>query len=225
MTMLVPAEPGPFAFDLETAALVVIDMQRDFLEPGGFGAALGNDVSLLGAAVEPLQRVLGTARELGMTIIHTREGHRPDLTDCPPAKLARGGFIGQDSPNGRILVRGEYGHDIVDAPAPPPGEVGFGKPRKGSFYATDLELMLRNRGVRSLIVTGVTTEVCVHTTVREANDRGFECLVLEDCCGSYFPEFHEVALRMIVAQGGIFGWIGTSDDLLTALPVNAVAGA
>jgi nicotinamidase-related amidase len=225
MTTFVPAKPGPFAFDLETTALVVIDMQRDFLEPGGFGAALGNDVSLLGAAVEPLQRVLGTARELGMTVIHTREGHRPDLTDCPPAKLARGGFIGQNSENGRILVRGEYGHDIVDALAPAPGEVVVDKPGKGSFYATDLELILRNRGIRSLIVTGVTTEVCVHTTVREANDRGFECLVLEDCCGSYFPEFHAVALRMIAAQGGIFGWVGASEDLLSALPVNAVAGA
>ena len=214
MTMLVPAQPGPFAFEPETTALVVIDMQRDFLEPGGFGAALGNDVSLLWSAVEPLQRVLAAARDAGMTVIHTREGHRPDMLDCPPAKLARGGFIGSDSPNGRILIRGEYGHDIVDALAPLPGEVVLDKPGKGSFYATDLELMLRNRGITSLIVTGVTTEVCVHTTVREANDRGFECLVLEDCCGSYFPEFHEVALRMIAAQGGIFGWVGTSSDLL-----------
>ena len=225
MTILVPAQPGPFAFDLETTALVVIDMQRDFLEPGGFGAMLGNDVSRLSAAIEPLQRVLAAARELGMTILHTREGHRPDMLDCPPAKLARGGFIGQDSPNGRILIRGEHGHDIVDALAPLPGEVVLDKPGKGSFYATDLELMLRNRGIRSLIVTGVTTEVCVHTTVREANDRGFECLVLKDCCGSYFPEFHEVAIRMICAQGGIFGWVAASAELLSALPVNAVAGA
>ena len=143
---LVPAEPGPFAFDPETTALVVIDMQRDFLEPGGFGSALGNDVSLLSAAVEPLQRVLAAARELGMTIIHTREGHRPDMADCPPAKFARGEFIGTDSPKGRILIRGEYGHDIVDELAPLPGEVVLDKPGKGSFYATDLELMLRNRG-------------------------------------------------------------------------------
>jgi biuret amidohydrolase len=225
MTLLVPAEPGPFAFDPDTTALLVIDMQRDFLEPGGFGAALGNDVSLLGAAVEPLQRVLAATRELGMPIIHTREGHRPDMTDCPPAKLARGGFIGSPSPNGRILIRGEYGHGIVDALAPAVGEIVLDKPGKGSFYATDLELMLRNRGIRSLLVTGVTTEVCVHTTVREANDRGFECLVLEDCCGSYFPEFHEVALRMIAAQGGIFGWVASSEALLAQLPVNAVAGA
>src|SRR3954466_4403494 len=225
MTLLVPAKPGPFAFDPETTALVVIDMQRDFLEPGGFGAALGNDVALLGSAVQPLPRALAAARELGMAVIHTREGRRPDLTDCPPAKLARGGFIGQDSPNGRILVRGEYGHDIVDALVPAPGEVVLDKPGKGSFYATDLELMLRNRGIASLIVTGVTTEVCVHTTVREANDRGFECLVLADCCGSYFPEFHEVAIRMICAQGGIFGWVGRSPDLLEVLPVNVAAGA
>jgi nicotinamidase-related amidase len=225
MTMLVPAQPGPFACELETTALVVIDMQRDFLEPGGFGAMLGNDVSLLASAVEPLQRVLAAARGLGMTIIHTREGHRPDLADCPPAKRARGGFIGEPGPKGRILVRGEYGHDIVDALAPLAGEVVLDKPGKGSFYATDLELILRNRGITSLLVTGVTTEVCVHTTVREANDRGFECLVLEDCCGSYFPEFHAVAIRMIAAQGGIFGWVGHSADLLAQLPLNAVAGA
>src|SRR3954469_12086866 len=149
MTTLVPAKPGPFALNVETTALVIIDMQRDFLEPGGFGSALGNDVSLLSGAVGPLQKVLGAARELGMTVIHTREGHRPDLTDCPPAKLARGGFIGSHRPHGGILVRGEYGHDIVDALAPLPGEVVLDKPGKGSFYATDLELMLRNRGITS----------------------------------------------------------------------------
>jgi nicotinamidase-related amidase len=228
MTTLVPAEPYPFALDPATTALVVIDMQRDFMEPGGFGALLGNDVSLLASAVEPLQRVLAAARETGMTIVHTREGHRPDLTDCPPSKRARGGLetgIGDQGPNGRILVRGEHGHDIIDDLAPLPGEVVLDKPGKGSFYATDLELMLRNGGIKSLIVTGVTTEVCVHTTVREANDRGFECLVLSDCCASYFPEFHEVALRMIAAQGGIFGWVGTSEDLLSHMPVNAVTGA
>src|SRR6478736_3365352 len=151
MNTLVPAKPGPFAFDPETTALVVIDMQRDFLEPGGFGSALGNDVSLLASAVEPLQRVLAAARELGVTVIHTREGHRPDMADCPPAKFARGEFIGTDSPKGRILIRGEYGHDIVDELAPLPGEVVLDKPGKGSFYATDLELMLRNGGIQSLI--------------------------------------------------------------------------
>jgi nicotinamidase-related amidase len=228
MTTLVPAKPYAFALDPETTALVVIDMQRDFLEPGGFGELLGNDVSLLRAAVEPLKAVLAAARETGMTIIHTREGHRPDLTDCPPSKRARGGLatgIGDLGPKGRILVRGEHGHDIVDELAPAPGEVVLDKPGKGSFCATDLELILRNLGIRSLIVTGVTTEVCVHTTVREANDRGFECLVLADCCGSYFPEFHAVALQMIAAQGGIFGWVGDSADLLENLPVNAVTGA
>jgi biuret amidohydrolase len=228
MTTMVPAQPYGFALDPATTALLVIDMQRDFLEPGGFGELLGNDVSLLQSAVEPLKQVLAAARAAGLAVVHTREGHRPDLSDCPPAKRARGGLetgIGDPGPNGRILVRGEPGHDIVDELAPGPGEVVLDKPGKGSFYATDLELILRNRGITSLIVTGVTTEVCVHTTVREANDRGFECLVLADCCGSYFPEFHEVALRMIAAQGGIFGWVGASRDLLDHLPVNAVAGA
>jgi nicotinamidase-related amidase len=222
MTTLVPAKPYAFVLDPQTTALVVIDMQRDFLEPGGFGELLGNDVSLLHAAVEPLKAVLAAAREAGLTVIHTREGHRPDLADCPPAKRARGGLatgIGDLGPKGRILVRGEYGHDIVDELAPAPGEIVLDKPGKGSFYATDLELILRNAGIRSLVVTGVTTEVCVHTTVREANDRGFECLVLADCCGSYFPEFHDVALRMIAAQGGIFGWVADSAALLDHLPI------
>jgi nicotinamidase-related amidase len=181
---------------------------------------LGNDVSLLARVVEPLAEVLEAARAAGMLIVHTREGHRPDLADCPPSKRARGNLelgIGSPGPKGRILVRGEFGHDIVDALSPQPGEVVLDKPGKGSFYATDLELILRNAGVKSLIVTGVTTEVCVHTTVREANDRGFECLVLEDCVGSYFPEFHRVALEMICAQGGIFGWVAGSGELLEAL--------
>jgi len=217
MTTLVPAKPGPFALNPERTALVIIDMQRDFLEPGGFGSALGNDVSLLASAVEPIQRVLATAREIGMPIIHTREGHRPDMTDCPPAKFARGEFIGTDSPKGRILIRGEYGHDIVDELAPAPGEVVLDKPGKGSFFATDLDLILRNLQITSLIVTGVTTEVCVHTTVREANDRGYECLVLEDCCASYFPQFHETGLAMIKAQGAIFGWVSDSKAALAAL--------
>ena len=220
MTTLVDAKPYPFAFDPATTALVVIDMQRDFLEPGGFGELLGNDVSLLAAAVEPLKEVLSAARDAGMTIIHTREGHRPDLSDCPPSKRARGGLetgIGDPGPYGRILVRGEHGHDIVDELAPAPGEIVLDKPGKGSFYATDLELILRNRRITSLIVTGVTTEVCVHTTVREANDRGFECLVLEDCVGSYFDEFHKAALDMIKAQGGIVGWVARSDDFIAAV--------
>jgi nicotinamidase-related amidase len=208
------------ALDPESTALLVIDMQRDFLEPGGFGAQLGNDVSLLRSVIAPLQAVLAAARRHELLVVHTREGHRPDLADCPPTKRARGRLatgIGADGPNGRILVRGERGHDIVDELAPAVGEVVLDKPGKGAFWATDLDLLLRNRGIRTLVVTGVTTEVCVHTTVREANDRGFECLVLSDCVGSYFPEFHEVGLRMIAAQGGIFGWVAPSAALLDAL--------
>jgi biuret amidohydrolase len=219
----VAARPYEYTFEPATTALVVIDMQRDFLEPGGFGEMLGNDVSLLQRVVEPLSAVLEAARAEGMMIVHTREGHRPDMSDCPPAKRARGRSemgIGSVGPKGRILIRGEFGHDIVDELAPLPGEVVLDKPGKGSFYATDLELMLRNAGITHLIVTGVTTEVCVHTTVREANDRGFECLVLEDCCGSYFPEFHRVALEMVAAQGGIFGWVAGSQELLKALSNN-----
>jgi biuret amidohydrolase len=221
MSLRVPAKPYPFEFEPATTALVVIDMQRDFLEPGGFGESLGNDVSMLARVVGPLRELLAAARGAGMLVVHTREGHRPDLADCPPAKIARGRSdvtIGSPGPNGRILVRGEHGHDIVDELAPIEGEVLLDKPGKGAFYATDLELLLRNRGITHLIVTGVTTEVCVHTTVREANDRGFECLVPEDCVGSYFPEFQEVGLKMIAAQGGIFGWVGTSADVIAALP-------
>ncbi|HZO36778.1 MAG TPA: isochorismatase family cysteine hydrolase [Solirubrobacteraceae bacterium] len=215
----VAARPYAFSFVPEHTALVVIDMQRDFLDPGGFGAMLGNDVSQLTRTIAPLQRVLAAAREAGMLVIHTREGHRPDLTDCPPAKLGRARLeigIGDPGPLGRLLVRGEDGHGIVEELAPIDGEVVLDKPGKGAFYATDLELLLRNRDIESLVVTGVTTEVCVHTTVREANDRGFECLVLEDCVGSYIPEFHEVGLRMIEAQGGIFGWVTSSSELLAA---------
>lgn len=216
----IAASPYPFAFDPAVTALVIIDMQRDFLLPGGFGALLGNDVSMLTEIIEPLAVVLEAARAAGMMVIHTREGHRPDLSDCPPSKLARGHLdtpIGADGPNGRVLVRGEAGHGIVDELAPITGEVVLDKPGKGAFYATDLELMLRNAAITHLVVTGVTTEVCVHTTVREANDRGFECLVLSDCVASYFAEFQEVGLKMIAAQGGIFGWVASSDDLLSAL--------
>ncbi|MFR9801933.1 cysteine hydrolase family protein [Pseudonocardia sp. RS010] len=226
MTLTVPADPGPFTFDPATTALVIIDMQRDFCEPGGFGETLGNDVSLLRTVIPPLQEVLTTARRLGMTVIHTREGHVPDLSDCPPAKLHRGNptlRIGDPGPKGRILVRGEYGHDIVDELAPLPGEPVVDKPGKGSFHGTDFGALLADRGVTSLIVTGVTTEVCVHTTVREANDRGYECLVLSDCVGSYFPEFQAAGLAMIAAQGGIFGWVAPSSALLEALTREAVA--
>ncbi len=219
--VVVDAEPGAIAIDPGTAALVLIDMQRDFLEPGGFGETLGNDVSLLAAAIEPCRAVLAAARRLGMLVVHTREGHRPDLSDAPIAKIERGSpsmRIGAQGPMGRILVRGEAGHDIVPALAPIAGEPVVDEPGKGAFFATDLHEILRNRRIDTLIVGGVTTEVCVHTTVREANDRGYRCLVPGDCCASYFPEFHAVGLAMIKAQGGIFGWVTDSRRLLAALP-------
>ncbi|MFO1304454.1 MAG: isochorismatase family cysteine hydrolase [Burkholderiales bacterium] len=219
--VVVDAEPGAIAIDPRTTALVLIDMQRDFLEPGGFGETLGNDVSLLAAAVAPCRAVLDAARRLGLLVVHTREGHRPDLSDAPVAKIERGSpslRIGAQGPMGRILVRGEAGHDIVPALAPVAGEPVVDKPGKGAFFATDLHEILRNRHIDTLIVGGVTTEVCVHTTVREANDRGFRCVVPGDCCASYFPEFHAAGLAMIKAQGGIFGWVTDSRRLLAALP-------
>ena len=216
----VVAEPEPLEFDPARTALIVIDMQRDFLEPGGFGETLGNDVSRLAAVVPPLRALMNRARALRMLIVHTREGHRPDLSDAPRAKVERGApslRIGAPGPMGRILVRGEPGHDIVPALYPEAGEPVVDKPGKGAFYATDLHMILQNRQVETLLVCGVTTEVCVHTTVREANDRGYRCIVPSDCCGSYFPEFHEVGLRMIKAQGGIFGWVSDSSKVLAAL--------
>src|SRR3954454_17017656 len=216
----VDALPAPFTFDLDSTALIVIDMQRDFLLPGGFGESLGNDVGQLRRTIEPLAAFLAVWRSAGLPVIHTREGHLPDLSDCPPAKLRRGApsrRIGDPGPYGRILVRGEFGHDIVDELAPLPGEVVIDEPGKGAFYATGLGDVLERAGITHLLVTGVTTEVCVHTTVREANDRGFDCLVLADCVGSYFPEFQRVGLQMISAQGGIFGWVTDSADLLAAL--------
>ena len=220
ITITVDAEPSPYRFDPARTALLLIDMQRDFVEPGGFGETLGNDVSTLQAVISPLQGVLADARSRGLMVIHTREGHVPDLSDCPPAKLNRGKpsmRIGDPGPKGRILVRGEYGHDIIDDLAPLTGELVIDKPGKGSFHATDLQDHLIASGITSLVVTGVTTEVCVHTTVREANDRGYECLVLSDCVGSYFPEFQRAALAMISAQGGIFGWVAPSFAYLSAL--------
>ena len=218
MAML-KAEPFDLAFDPATTALVIIDMQRDFVLPGGFGEALGNDTSLLLSAVEPTRRVLEAARGKGIFVVHTREGHRPDLSDAPPAKLHRGGktFIGEQGPMGRILVRGEQGHDIVNQLYPIEGEPIIDKPGKGSFYATDLDLILTQRGIKTLIVCGVTLEVCVHTTVREANDRGYESAVLSDCVASYFPEFQRVGLEMIKAQGGIFGWVSDSQSFIDAI--------
>jgi len=216
----IEAEPSTLVVDLDHAALIIIDMQRDFLEPGGFGETLGNDVSLLQAAVAPLRKVLDAARGAKMLVIHTREGHRPDLSDAPRHKVERGEpslRIGAPGPMGRILVRGEPGHDIIPELYPAGGEPVIDKPGKGAFYQTDLELMLKNREIDTLFVCGVTTEVCVNTTVREANDRGFRCIVLSDCCASYFPEFHAAGLAMIKAQGGIFGWVAASPELLAAM--------
>ena len=215
----VPAEPHPFQFDPATTALLCIDFQRDFVETGGFGESLGNDVSRLRTAIEPTRAVLAAFRAIGSTIIHTREGHRADLTDLFPAKRDRGNpslRIGEEGPMGRLLVRGSRGHAIIPELAPAVGEVVLDKPGKDSFYATDLETILRARGITQLVVTGVTTEVCVQSTVRAANDRGFECLILSDCTASYFPEFHESALAMFKAQGGIVGWVASSVDLLRA---------
>jgi biuret amidohydrolase len=213
------AEPFALPFDPKRTALVMIDMQRDFVEPSGFGEALGNDVSLVRSAIEPCRKVLAAARAAGLLVVHTREGHRPDLTDCPPAKLTRGGktFIGEPGPMGRILVRGEKGHDIIPELYPVAGEPVVDKPGKGAFYQTDLHLILQNRDIRTLIVCGVTTEVCVTTTVREANDRGFECIVPQDCVGSYFPAFQKAALEMVKAQGAIFGWVSDSAAIVAGL--------
>ena len=217
---LIEADPYSVELDLAGTALLVIDMQKDFLEPGGFGEMLGNDVSLLRRTIEPCQSVLKAARATGLRVIHTREGHRADLTDAPLSKLQRGNLetgIGDDGPMGRILIRGERGHDIIPELAPNQDEPIIDKPGKGAFYETDLDLILKNGLIRTLIVCGVTTEVCVHTTVREANDRGYECVVLEDCVGSYFPEFQRMGIEMIKAQGGIFGWVSDSKKFLNTL--------
>jgi nicotinamidase-related amidase len=218
--LTIDAEPYAFEFVPEQCALLIIDMQRDFLEAGGFGEMLGNDVSQLRRTIEPNKRLLAAWRDKGLRVIHTREGHRPDLTDLPPAKKVRGRSktcIGDAGPMGRILVRGEAGHDIIPELYPLPSEPVIDKPGKGAFFATDLHAILQNSGITHLIVTGVTTEVCVNTTVREANDRGYECLVADDCVGSYFPEFHQMGLKMIKAQGGIFGWVSNSSNILAAI--------
>jgi len=216
----VAAEPYEFTFEPAKCALLIIDMQRDFLEPGGFGEMLGNDVSQLRRTIEPNVRLLAKWRGAGLQVIHTREGHRDDLLDLPPTKKIRGRSatsIGDSGPMGRILVRGQSGHDIIPELYPEFGEAVIDKPGKGAFWSTDLHAILQYRGITNLIVTGVTTEVCVNTTVREANDRGYDCLVPEDCVGSYFPEFHDMGLKMIKAQGGIFGWVSHSSKLLAAL--------
>src|SRR5437763_14520384 len=199
----VAAEPSPIDLDWSATALLIIDMQRDFMEPGGFGETLGNDVSQLARAVQPIAAVLAGARDSGMLVIHTREGHLPDLSDAPPAKIERGApslRIGDPGPMGRILIRGEAGHDIIPALYPLDSEIVIDKPGKGAFYATELDDVLRKYGIENLLVCGVTTEVCVNTTVREANDRGYRCRVLAGGCACHFPEFPEMGLKMLTAH-------------------------
>ncbi|MBC5763671.1 cysteine hydrolase family protein [Ramlibacter albus] len=214
------AKPFPYEFELKRTALVIIDMQRDFVEPGGFGESLGNDVSLLRAIIPSCQAVLNAWRELGGLVVHTREAHRPDLSDCPPAKRSRGNpslRIGDEGPMGRVLVAGEPGNEIIPELAPRPGEIALDKPGKGAFYATPLQGLLQQVAITHLVFMGVTTEVCVQTSMREANDRGYECLLLEDCTESYFPQFKAAAVEMFRAQGAIVGWTATSAELLAAL--------
>jgi biuret amidohydrolase len=218
--MLLDAELFPIEVEPERSAPRHHQYATRFLEPGGFGESLGNDVGLLRAAIPGCGRLLDAARVAGLLVIHTREGHRPDLADAPPAEVHRGNptlRIGDAGPMGRILIRGEPNHDIVGDLYPRSGEPVIDKPGKGVFYQTDLELMLRNRGIETLLVCGVTTEVCVHTTIREGNDCGFRCIAITDACGSYFPEFHRVGLEMIKARGGIFGWASDSDRAARAL--------
>ncbi|WP_279480130.1 cysteine hydrolase [Aureimonas sp. SK2] len=214
------ALPFPFALDTSRVGLVVIDMQRDFLEPGGFGESLGNDVRPLQAIVPTVATLIAGFRQAGRPVIHTRECHAPDLSDCPQPKLARGApgmRIGDPGPMGRILIRGEPGAEIVPELAPLPGEIVLDKPGKGAFHATPLQAELRRLGLTQLVLAGVTTEVCVQTTMREANDRGYECLLAQDATESYFPEFKAATLAMIRAQGAIVGWTAGTDAILEAL--------
>lgn len=216
----IAAQPFPFAFDRSSVALIVIDMQRDFLEPGGFGASLGNDVGRVAAIIPTVARLIAGFRSLGLPVIHTIECHRPDLSDCPPAKRERGSpsqRIGDPGPMGRILIAGEPGAAIVPALAPRPGEMVIEKPGKGAFYATRLEQHLQSLGIRQLVLAGVTTEVCVQTTMREANDRGYECLLAEDATESYFLEFKAATLAMVRAQGAIVGWTADTDTILKGM--------
>lgn len=217
---VIKARPFDFAFSRDSIALVVIDMQRDFVEPGGFGASLGNDVALLQAIIPTVRDLLDGFRAAGLAVIHTRECHRPDLSDCPPAKRNRGTpalRIGDAGPMGRILIAGEPGADIVAELGPLPGELVIDKPGKGAFYGTDLDAHLQQRGLQHLIFAGVTTEVCVQTTMREANDRGYDGLIATDATESYFPAFKAAAIEMICAQGGIIGWAATTSAILEGL--------
>jgi len=216
----IKALPTPFALKRDRVALIVIDMQRDFIEPGGFGESLGNDVSRLAVIVPTVARLIEGFRAAGLPVIHTMECHRPDLSDLPPAKRDRGNpalRIGDVGPMGRILVSGEPGSAIIPELQPTPGELVIEKPGKGAFYATSLKQELEARGVAQLVFAGVTTEVCVQTTMREANDRGYEGLLAEDATASYFPEFKAATLAMIRAQGAIVGWTARVDDILEAI--------
>lgn len=215
-----PAEPFAFPFERASLGLVVIDMQRDFIEPGGFGAALGNDVRPLQAIVPAVACLIEGFREAGLPVIHTRECHKPDLSDCPPAKRLRGApslRIGDPGPMGRILIAGEPGAEIVPELAPKPGEPVIDKPGKGAFYATEFGSVLKAKELQQLVFAGVTTEVCVQTTMREANDRGYDCLLATDATESYFPAFKQAAIEMIRAQGAIVGWTATTHQILEAL--------
>ena len=215
-------EAKPYTYQLtdKPPALVIIDMQRDFVEPGGFGSALGNNVTPLVKIIPVIAKLLAVYRRLKLPIIHTREAHKPDLSDCPPSKRLRGQYaikIGDVGPMGRLLIDGEPGNNIVAALQPQAGEYDIAKPGKGAFYATPLQDILKQQGITHLIFTGVTTEVCVQTTMREANDRGYECLLVEDGTESYFPEFKQATLDMITAQGGIIGWTATTDQVIKGI--------